>query len=209
MRLRFLLLCVLSASVVRAEIVDRIVATVARQAITLSDLRLQYRLECFVSGKELGAMTEAKSNELLGRLVDQALIRREMGENTFPPATPEEVEAILKQNRARYPDDAAWRAALERYDLTPTDLHRLAQFQADVESFINLRVRPGLQAPASEVEKYYQQEFVQEMQRRNLPVPPLDEVRGQITDLVLERAKDQRLASLLEEMRARTEVHKR
>ena len=208
---RILFLCALCASVanLRAEIVDRIVATVARQVITLSDLRLQYRLECFVSGKDLGTMDDAKTSELLDRLVDQALIRREMGENTFPPAAPEDVGVLFKQIRGRYPDEAAWRAALEHYSLTQEDVQRLVQFQADVLNFVSLRVRPGLQVPQSDVEKYYRDEFLPELRKRGAVEVPLDAVRDQIAELVMKRAENDRLASLLQEMRARTEVHRR
>jgi hypothetical protein len=211
MRLRVLLLGVLCASVanLHCDIVDRIVATVARQAITLSDVRLQYRLECFISATEAGVPDAAKSEEMLERLVDQALIRREMGENTFPPAAPEEVAPRLKQIRDRYPDDAAWRAALDRYGLTQGDLERLVQFQADVLSFINLRVLPGLQLTQADVEKFYREEFLPELRKRGAAEPPLEDVRDRIMELVQKRAENQRLAELLKEMRARTEVHRR
>jgi hypothetical protein len=206
---RLFLLVVLCAPVVRGEVVDRIVATVARQAITLSDMRLQYRLECFISGKPVGVPDAAKNEEILERLVDQALIRREMSENTFPPALPEEVAPMMKQIRDRYPDDTAWRAALDLYDLAQSDVEKLVQFQADVLSFISLRVRPGLQLTQAEVEKYYREEFLPELKRRGAAEPALDDVRDQITELVTKRAENERLAQLLKEMRARTEVHRR
>ncbi len=202
-------LCVLCAFVVKADIVDKILVTVGKQVITLSDVRLQSRLEGFFSAKDPAPVDEKKMTVLLDRLIDQALIRREMGEGAFPAAGPDVVEPLWLEIRRRFPDAAAWKAALERYELSEDDLRRLVQFQADFQSFIDVRIRPGLQVTPEEAAKYYQEQFLPELRRRGAAEQPLDEVREQIVSLLLEKEVNDKLSLLLQELRSRTEIRRR
>jgi len=204
-----MLLCVLCVSVVRSDVVDRILVTVGKQVITLSDVRVQLRLEGFFSGKDPAPLDAVKTNQLIDRLMDQALIRREMAEGASPAAGPDMVEPLWLEIRRRYPDVAAWKAALQRYDLSEDDLRRLVQFQADFQSFIDVRIRPGLQVTSEEAAKYYQEQFLPELRRRGSAEQPLDDVREQIVSLLLEKEVNEKLALLLQELRGRTEIRRR
>lgn len=208
-KLAALLLGVLCASAVRSDIVDRILVTVGKQVITLSDVRMQQRLEGFFSGKDPGPLDDIKTNELLDRLIDQALIRREMGEGAFPAAGPDVVEPLWLEVRRRFPDEAAWKTALQRYQLSENDLRQLVQFQADFQSFIDVRIRPGLQVTPEEAAKYYQEQFLPELRRRGAAEQPLDQVREQIVSLLLEKEVNEKLSLLLRELRSRTEIRRR
>lgn len=203
------LLCVLCASAMRSDIVDKILVTVGKQVITLSDVRLQQRLEAFFAGAQAAPIDGPRTTVLLDRLIDQALIRREMMEGAFPAAGPDTVEPLWLEVRRRFPEAAAWKAALQRYQLTEDDLRRLVQFQADFQSFIDVRIRPGLQVTPEQTAKYYQEEFLPELRRRGAAQQPLDQVREQIVSLLLEKEVNQKLSLLLQELRIRTEIRRR
>jgi hypothetical protein len=200
---------VLCALVVGADVVDKILVTVGKQVITLSDVRMQHRLECFFGGTEVKPLDESGTAAILDRLIDQALIRREMAEGAFPPADAAIVEQQLQEIRKKYPDAGAWKAALDRYALSEGDLRRLVQFQADVQSFIDVRIRPGLQVTPEAAARHYQEQFLPEARRRGATEPAFSEVREQIVRLLLEQEVNVKLASMLQELRSRTEIRRR
>jgi hypothetical protein len=207
--LRIVLLGLLYAIVVNAEIVDRILVTVGRQVITLSDVRRQDHLESFIAGREPTELDASKTGELVERLIDQALLQKEMTEGAFPAAEPEMVEPAFREVRNRFKDEASWRAALERYDLKETDVRKQVQFQADIVSFVDFRIRSAIEATPQGVEQYYREKFLPELRRRGAAELPLNDVREQIGKLLQEEEVNQNLASLLKELRTRTEIHRR
>ena len=193
----------------RADIVDRIVASVGRQLVTLSDVQEEYRTQCFLEGKEIGALDDVRVREIANRLVDQALLRQEMEGATFPRAAPQAVDAQLEPIRRRFSGPAAYRAALERYGLEEQSLRRRLQFQADVERFIDYRFRPRAQVTSEETERYYRQALLPELRKQRAREPGLEEVREKIAALLTERRINELLAAWIEALRGQADIHLR
>ena len=193
----------------RGEIVDRIVATAGKEIVTLSDVQREQRIECFQQGRQVAVLDAARLRELATRLVDQALIRREMQNGAFPPAPPEKLDPQMEAMRGRFPDSAAYRAALEHCGLEEETLRRHVQFQMEMMNFIDFRVRPGLQVAPEEIESYYRQEFLPELRKQGSPAPSLEEVREKILAILSERQVNQRLAVWIAELRSHTVIRLR
>ena len=197
------------AGAAHAEIVDRIVASVGKQIVTLSDAQEEYRVQCFLEGKALGVPDNARIREIAGRLVDQALLRQEMQGGSFPHVAPETIQAQMEEIRRRFPDQAAYRKALESYGLEEDVLRRHLQLQADAQEFIEHRFRPGAQVTAEEIERYYRQELLPELRKQHAREPALEEVREQITALLVERHINEQWAAWMKDLRSQAEVHMR
>ncbi len=191
---------------VSAEVVDRVVASVGRQVVTLSDVVKEDRVACFLDGRALPPLDPAHVREVAGRLVDQLLIRREMEVGSIPLVSVENLEPRMQSIRAKYKDAGAYRAALARCELEEAVLSRSVGFQIELLDFIDLRVRPGLQVAAEEIEKYYNEEFAPEVRKRGESAPPLESVRERIVAILTEREVNQRLAVWIAELRAQRPI---
>jgi hypothetical protein len=174
------------------EIVDRIVVTVGRYAITESAVVEQIRVAAFLNKEplDLGGASRRRAAE---RLVENALVRREMELSRFTPPTEAEVGVLLAKVRAeQFPDDKAYRKALTAAGLREADLKRSLEAQLLLVRFIDFRFKPGVTIAETESEAFYRERFVPDWKRRHgdRAVPELDEVRDSIEEELSEAKVD-------------------
>ncbi len=121
----------LSASAAGAEVIDRVLAVVNGDVITLSDA---------TAARELGLVPAGSAADpirgVLSRLIDRALQLDEVDRYAPPEPSADAVDREVQAVRARFPSPAAFDAALGRSGL---DLERLRQTLLD-----NLRIRSYL-----------------------------------------------------------------
>jgi hypothetical protein len=178
------------AAAASGEVIDRVAVSLGTSVITESEILRQIRLTAFLNGEKPDYSAESK-RRAAEMLVEQALVRREMG--ATPNAQEEktkiapEVLAIVRQ---RYPNDAAYRRAIAEYKLTDEDVQRHLEWQTRVLRFIDVRFRPGVQIPESEMREYYRNVFLSRWREQNKGEPPsFDDARAQIeNDQLAERA---------------------
>ncbi len=191
-----------------AEVVDRIAATVGGTVVTLSEALVQARVAAFLN-EQPAIFTGAVVRQSVERLVEQALIRREIESGDYAPADPGTGKALvaeLRQTRFAGREDA-FQAALRAYGLTDTALEEQLQWQSTVLRFVDQRFRAGVQIPLEDIADDYRVRFVPEWRsQRNTPAPPLEEVEAEIED----RLRQQQVASLLDrwlnQSRTQTEI---
>jgi len=183
------------------EIIDRVAAVVGRRVITLSDARREARLEAYCNGLPPASVAGANNGHrpVLERLIQQALIRQEMDQTSFPSVDDAQAgEWVLKLKPGG--DPAA-------YGLSRRDLLDYARRQLDVLRFVDLRFKTGLQIQSQQVESYYEKTLVPELKRRGIsPPPPLDQTRAQIERILVEERANELLDAWLGEQRARIPV---
>jgi len=97
-------------------------------------------------------------------------------------------------------------ARLRELDLSEQDVRRLVAKQIFLDLYLERRFRAVARVQPGEVERYYREEFVPQLQRRKQAVPPLDDVRDSITDLLLERDITRRAQQWIEQARASLDV---
>src|SRR6266540_2955692 len=100
----------------QAEIIDRIAVTVGTTVITESEVLRQMRLIAF-QNHEKPDFSPEKRRAAAEKLVEQTLIRREIEVNRYSKATPADVEKTLKELKASYGSEQAFRKALASYGL--------------------------------------------------------------------------------------------
>ena len=184
----------MSAAAARAEIIDQIAVTVDRIVITASDVASHLRVAALLNGEPLDLSAKAR-REAVNRLVEQALVRREMEISRYPAPSIEEADPMLAEFRSGpYETEEGFQEALARYGVTAQELRENLLLQLTVLRFIEYRFRPGIAIAEAELERYYRDEFLPGWRRQNREAPPpLDDVTEEIEEVLISRQVGQAL----------------
>ncbi len=196
-----LLAACLGAPVLSAQVVvDRVVARIENDIITLSDVR------DLAAYQRLSGRRPAPQPELLQQLIDQWIVANDAAAARFPAPPAQQVDAQLAalQNQVGTPQQFA--ARLRELNLSEQDVRRLVAKQIFLDLYLERRFRAVARVQPADVERYYRDEFVPQLQRRKQAFPPLDDVRDSITDLLLERDITRLAQQWIEQTRASLDV---
>ncbi|MDQ2844706.1 MAG: hypothetical protein M3Y72_27425, partial [Acidobacteriota bacterium] len=120
--------------------------------------------------------------------------------------TPEQADHQLEQLvSGRFKTDSALLAALRRYDITAPDLKSHFLWQLTVLRFIDTRFKPAVLVTDAEIENYYRQHEVA-FRKEHPGKSTLDDVRGEIGDLLAGERVNKLLFAWLDEQRKQTKI---
>lgn len=197
---------VLAAGVANAEIIDRIVATVGNSVVTESDVMLHLRVRAFLDGDPLDLSLRLQ-RQAVDRLVDQALIRREVELSRYTPPDMADVDAMLQEVRKpRMDSDAGYARELAKYGITDEQLHQTLVWQLTLLRFIDYRFRPGIQVSETDIKEWYQQELVAKAAAGGKQPPTLEDARDDIEKILTNHRVDEALNRWLEQTRTQVPV---
>jgi hypothetical protein len=181
-------------------IVDRVVARIGNDVITLSDER---ELAAY---QRLAGREPAKDAELLRELIDQWVVTNDAAAARFAaPSTPQvDAEFTALRNQVGTPEQFA--ARLRQLNLSEPEVRNLVARQVFLDAYLERKFRAVARLQPGEVEKYYDEEFAPQLKRRNQNVPPLDDVRDSITDVLIERDITRRAQQWIDQARAQLEI---
>lgn len=192
--------------VLRAQqVVDRIVARIEDDILTQSDVRDLGLFQQLLNGAG-GRNDLPGENELIDRLIDQWIVNAEATAVRFPPPTKEEVQEEVDRLAAGFGSAEAYRARLQEVGLTAASVTRHVGRQIYLARYLDYKLRPVAHVETAQVEKYYREELVPELRKRGQDVPPLENVDGQIRELLTQREISARAAKWLEETRTRLKI---
>jgi hypothetical protein len=207
MRTRLFLLLLALTAWCRAEIIDRVAATVGARAITQSDVLKEIRLSAFLNRAEpdFGPASRRAAAE---RMVERALAESEMETGQYPAADESEVTAQLAVVRKQYSSSQdAWIKALAGHGIREGDLRLHLLRQVALLRFIDARFGPGVQVLEEDLRAYYEGRFTKEWENKSKkPRPAFDEVRAGIEEVVRAQRVDALLDQWLKEARERTRI---
>lgn len=203
--MRLFLLLVLTSSL-RAEVVDRVVASVGKQVVTLSDVQREQRMNCYLNDGPPQVTSPERVHDLAVILVDRILIRQELESGAYAGGPQEELDNAILSSRRRFSTAAAQQTALARCGVTEKDVLAYLALQNRILDFIDFRVLPGMQIDSEEIQNYYDKEFIPASKKRGETVPPIEQVRGKIADLLKQRQVNERLDTWLKELRTQAEI---
>ncbi len=188
-------------ALVRAEIIDRIAAAVGKQVITESQVTEEIRVTAFLDDKPAD-WSDANRTRTLNRLVDQALIRREIDATRFQEAPAAEGAQLLMQlKEARKGVDAA----LTANHLPEALVARHLQWQVTFLRFVDYRFKPSVEISEADVKDFYASQ-AEEWKKQNKPVPQFDEARADMERLLTAKYVDQALDRWLGDQRTQTSI---
>ena len=132
------------------NVIDRVAVVVGNQVITESEVILEARLTAFLNQQPLD-LSAAQRRAAAERLVDQQLIRNEMQIGGYPMPPETEGDAVLRKFRQdNYSSIPAFRAALEKYELTEDEVKHHLLWQAAALRFTDQRFHLTIPSPPSQ-----------------------------------------------------------
>ena len=132
--LRIVLCAVIGAGVVRAETIDRVLAVVTGQLITLTDVRAAIDLRLQTTD---GAADPVRA--VLNKLIDRELILAEVDRYAPPEPTVEAVNREVDRVRARFESQGALDAALARSGIDEKHLRETLRQELRMRAYLDQR----------------------------------------------------------------------
>jgi len=203
------LLAAFSLPGARAEVIDRIVATVNGRVILQSDWDEALRYEALLNGGKLSDFTDDERRAVLDRLIDQELLGEQMKAAYFQHASESEAAARVAEARKQYPEaatDEGWQAVLARFGLTEKDLVAHVQQQIDLMRLVDARLRPAVQIDSKTIEAYYREKFVPQLKQSGASEVALADVSARIRELLTQEKVNELLVSWLQTLRSESKV---
>ncbi|MBY0503395.1 MAG: hypothetical protein K2X03_05790 [Bryobacteraceae bacterium] len=194
-----------------AELIDRVAVSVGVNVITESELVEQMRIRAFLEGVPLRLDGDSK-RDAADRLIQQALIRREIETTRYVTPEPAQANGLLasfKQSRFAN-DDAAFEAALRAAQVTAADVRASFLWQLTVLRFIEYRFRPGVQVSPEDIREYYELKFLPEWRARTADLPPqLDAATPSIEEILVQARIDNQLDRWISQTRTQVSIRYR
>lgn len=188
--------------------IDRVVASVNKEPLLLSDWEDSLRFEAFLQGRPPASFTASERKSALDRLVDRDLLLQQMQADYSP--TREEVLEHLKSIRSQLKGaetNEAWRQMLASYELSEDDLYTAVRTQLQVMRFVDLRLRPSIRIERSDIESYYRDRLVPDLQKAGVKPEPLSELLPKIRELLVQEQMQTVLEAWLVNLRSQSNVH--
>jgi parvulin-like peptidyl-prolyl isomerase len=181
------------------QVVDRIVARIEDDIITLSEVRELGRYQQLVQG------SSEDDDRLLAELIDQWIVNSEATAARFPRPIEAEVNRELDRLEKQFASPEAYRARLQELGLSAT-VRRIVERQLYLVRYLDYKFRPTSQVDAEAIEKYYREQLTPQLTARGQTVPPLESVEDEIRELLTERQISERASRWLDETRSRLKI---
>jgi peptidyl-prolyl cis-trans isomerase SurA len=191
----------------QAVLVDRVAAVVGDDIILESEIRKLVAVR-YLERKAGESDTAYRDRALEQRIVDllrEKQLRRSSG---FDPK-PEEVEARVAALEERLAKDSGVpaAAALAAAGATREELSAWVRRGLALDSFVKERLTPGLKLTEADLRAYYDTAFRDAAKKRGLAeVPPFDEVREEIREVVRELRLNAEIERWTEQLRSETRI---
>ena len=191
---------------VQAEIIDRIAISVGNQVITAAQVEEELRLTAFLN-HDKPDLAVAERKKAAARLIEQALIKRDMDLSRYPLPEPSEAEASLRDVKLSYAPESLYQQKLREYGITEEALLRRLLWQLTLLRFIDYRFRPAIQIPDADVKSFYDQELAQWKQQDIQSIPTLEDSRAKIEEILTQQRIDQALDTWMTETRKQVTIN--
>ncbi len=192
------------------EIVDRLVASVNSVPILQSDWDHAIAVEALQQGRTIASFTDEDRRAVLGRLVDQQLIRAQMGDDRIAAADEPEIAKQIAAIRALYKEaasDEGWKQVLKQYGVNEQILRAKVAGELQIIRFLDLRLRPETRVERADVEAYYTNTLLPQIRRSGGSDPALTPaVYQKIEEILQQQRMDSLLAPWLQDLREHSDI---
>lgn len=180
--------------------VDGIAARIGNDVLTNSEVRELEDYQKLVEGQ---AQNRAKITD---ELIDQWIVETDALATKFPRPSAAEVtqefQALLKE----FPSREQFQARLAQIGLTQDEVRQVLEHQLYYARYLSYKFHAATQVTAAQVQTYYQQEFIPDLQKRHLSVPALSQVDPQIRQLLTQEQINEKAAQWLEDAKGRLRI---
>lgn len=183
---------------------DRIVAVVDGDPILQSDVERAQALG--TAPPPAGGSERDARRRVLDGLIEERLRIHEVERYGFEQVPVEMIAKQVETIRSRFPSDEAFRQRLRSLGMTMEGLEQLVAQQLQVlvyvDELLGARVFVGLE----EIEAYYERTLAPQLRAGGQPVPPLDDVREQIREVLRQQRLNEELQRWTAELRRGADV---
>ena len=176
----------LATSIAHAELIDRVLAVVDGQIVTLSDVRAALRL-----GLVPPDVSDDPVQAGLRRLIDRRLMLVEVDRYAPDEPSPGAIEAGVASVRGRFKDAQAFEDALKQSPMTPDVLRRYIRDSLRIDAYLEQRFSSTAKPSDDEILEYYKQHPLDFTV--NGALQPLPAVREQV---IVRMAEDRRAQAI-------------
>lgn len=182
------------------EVVDRIIARVEGDVLLQSDIRELGQFQQLSGGQP-----EPESKRL-DEMVDQWIIEHEAETAKFAQPSGTDVNAGVQQLEKDLGGEKAYEARLTETGLSDAAVKRLVRRQIFLSRYLDYKFRSSAQVDAAAEQKYYDEEFAPQMAARGQKAPPIDSVRQEIHELLVQQDISAKAAQWLTESRSQMKI---
>ena len=194
-----IMVCLFSlfAATGRAELIDRVVASVNNDVITLSELRQAVAFNAALGGKGNGRQLERETRD---GLINGRLLLQEAYRLKFAEASEQDIAAEVGRLRQRLGSDDAYREFLDRTGLTEERLMRMLGDRLLIERFVEKKIGLFARVSRDEAQSYFQDHPNEFKDKR------FAQVQKSITELLSQQKVSQQLDQYIAELRDRAVI---
>ena len=204
-----------------AQLVDRIVAVVNGEIITLGQLERTISraatdptFDPGLCGIELptaaGAAQRGPNDELSRRvldcMIDDLLAFQHVRRFPLFDVLQDDIDAEYQRRMEQFGSRAAFEDALHDQGLTAAEVRYDLERQALVSNYVEVRYRELIDVSETDVRRYYDEVLRPEMERRGAETPPLEDVREMIERNVAEIEYNRRIDDWIADLRRRATI---
>jgi hypothetical protein len=195
------------ASLLPAEIIDRIAVSVGNQVITAGDLDREIRVTAFLNASAPDFAPESR-RRTADLMVRQRLVRREVELARYPSPDAADVDPVLRTfQQENYPNPGGYAAALGKSGVADGEVREHILRQLTFLKFINLRFRAAVHVQDEDVEAYFKKAIEPAARAVSGGEPvALDDYRERIVEILTEQQTDKELDHWIREAIKRTVV---
>jgi hypothetical protein len=182
-----------------AEIIDRVLAVVGTQIVTLSDVRAA---EAF--GFAAAVTPAVAAADVLTSLVNRELMLGEVDRYSAPEPDRSLIDRRVAQIRARFSTQDLYEQALARTAMTEGRLRAVIAENVRIETYIDQRFGTAAQPTPDEVQRYYREHPAEFASAGR--VPPFDDVRAAVQQQLTAERRRALVSDWLDRLRRRGPV---
>lgn len=187
------------------ELVDRIVAVVDQAPILQSDI--DQALDLGLVEVRDGEGPQALQRRVLDELIERHLRYQEVGRFGTRTVTVEEIEQAIEEIRSRAAEQGQDLAeVLESAHTSPAELRQIVARQLAVVDYVDRRLGTRVFISLEEIQSYYDDELVPALREQQAEVPPLEEVRETIREVLREQRLNEEIERWTEGLRREADI---
>lgn len=183
---------------------DRVLAVVDDDPVLASDLD---RAEVVGELKaKPGESRRAFQRRVLDDLIAQRLRFHEIDRYGLEQVPVDQIESHVAEVRARFKDEATFRRQLHDVGIDEAALRQLMARQLEVLAFVDERLGPQVFVGLDDIANYYRTVLTPQMQQQHVPVPPLEDVREKIREVLRQQRLTDEIERWTEELRRKATI---
>ena len=184
------------------KVVDRVIARVEEEVILQSDVEQLARYQVLVDGK-----SESEA-QILDRLIDQWIVRKEAEASHFTPVSGADVERGMLRLERSFAKKEDFEAQRAKAGISESELKEIVTAQAYLSNYLDSRFRPTVQVNEQEIQDFYNQAVIPRAKARGQEPPSFDAARDLIQEVLIQRGINEQADKWLKESRTRLSITK-